>query len=297
MEYYIEREKRHIEELLHKDKVTKKEIERIIAQAQTEITQQINDLTKNLAGRENITIEELLKQADKMDVEAFSEKAKVYVETKDFSPQANRELRLYNYKMKVSRLELIKARLNLELTAMMNDIEKIVSDDLQNDALEELERQASILNTTTPKRLKTQVNAIIEGSYLDEETDDFAKFSTKLWGYKRVLQSELERLVTRATLAGQHPRVTAREIKRVFNVTTSQAVRLARTESSRILTEVQHRIFKQAKVKRYMIIGEPDACSKCTPYLDQTFDVSDWLHTPPFHPHCRCSVVALTEDY
>ncbi|SAM63081.1 Phage Mu protein F like protein [Enterococcus faecium] len=298
MDYFIEREKQHIEEMLAKDRVTKREIQRIIAQAQADITQQINDLRKSLAGRENISVDELLKQADKMDVELFSEKAKVYVQTKDFSPQANRELRLYNYKMKVSRLELIKAQLNLELTAMMNDVDKLVASDLYNDAMSEFRRQAGILGETTPKRLKTQITAIINGSYLDEEgKDGFVKFSSKLWGFKRVLQSELERLVTRATLAGQHPRVTAREIKRVFNVTTSQAVRLARTESTRIQTEVQHRMFEKAGAKRYMIIGEPDACSKCTPYLGKVFRIDEWIYTPPFHPHCRCSVIALPDDY
>lgn len=142
MDYFIEREKQHIEEMLAKDRVTKREIQRIITQAQAEITQQINDLRKSLAGRENISVDELLKQADKMDVELFSEKAKIYVQTKDFSPQANRELRLYNYKMKVSRLELIKTQLNLELTAMMNDIDKLVASDLYNDAMSEFERQA-----------------------------------------------------------------------------------------------------------------------------------------------------------
>lgn len=295
MKYFIEREKQHIEQMLQNDRKTKREIERILIKARQDIEQQIADLQRTYAASQNMTVSELLREADKMDVQRMSDRVKLYVRTKDFSPQANRELKLYNYKMRTSRLELIKAQINLELTTAMSDVEKYIGDDLYNDARNEFSRQAGILKQTVPKRLNKQIEAIINGSYLVDDTDNFIQFSTAMWGYKKVLQAEVERLVIRAVLMGQHPRVTAKELVRVFNVTVSQAVRLARTESTRIQTEIQQRMYLKAGVTHYMVIGEPDACKHCQPYLNKKFRVDEWIYTPPFHPHCRCSTVPVVD--
>lgn len=49
-----------------------------------------------------------------MDIKTFAEKAKRYVENRDFSDQANAELRLYNLKMRISRIELKKREFEAE---------------------------------------------------------------------------------------------------------------------------------------------------------------------------------------
>ena len=51
-----------------------------------------------------ITRSEAMKRACEMDVKAFYRKAKKYVKEKDFSPTANKELKLYNLTMRVNRL-------------------------------------------------------------------------------------------------------------------------------------------------------------------------------------------------
>ena len=53
----------------------------------------------------------------KLDIAAYQRKAKRYVADKDFSKQANEEMRLYNLTMKVNRLEMLKANIGLELVA------------------------------------------------------------------------------------------------------------------------------------------------------------------------------------
>ena len=56
--------------------------------------------------KEGITMAEAKKRADKLDIDAYARKAKKYVAKKDFSDEANEEMRIYNLTMKVNRLEL-----------------------------------------------------------------------------------------------------------------------------------------------------------------------------------------------
>ena len=49
---------------------------------------------------------EAKRRVSKLDIAAYQRKAKRYVADKDFSKQANEEMRLYNLTMKVNRLEM-----------------------------------------------------------------------------------------------------------------------------------------------------------------------------------------------
>lgn len=297
MDYFVKREMQHIEKMKRADKQQAREIADIIKKAQLEIEKEISNLQQTVASSQRMTVAELLRESDRMDVARFNEKAKIYVRTKDFSATANRELKLYNYKMQANRLELIKAQLNLELTAMTEEINGNIDKRLWDDARKEFSRQAGILSETVPKRLDARIKGIINGSYLVDSTEDFVVFSTSVWGYKKILQAELEKVMLKAVLMGQNPKKTAKDIMTAFDVTRAQAVRLARTESARIQTEIQHEMYQKADVQWYQVIGESDACDKCKAYLDKTFRVDEWIYTPPYHPHCRCSVVPLSERY
>ena len=79
-----------------------------------QIQKEIDSFYAKYASKEGITIAEAKKRASKLDMEEFSRKAKKYVEEKNFSKQANDEMRLYNLTMKVNRLELLKAQIGLE---------------------------------------------------------------------------------------------------------------------------------------------------------------------------------------
>ena len=68
------------------------------------------------ADKEQITLAEAKRRVSKLDIAAYQRKAKRYVADKDFSKQANEEMRLYNLTMKVNRLEMLKANIGLELS-------------------------------------------------------------------------------------------------------------------------------------------------------------------------------------
>ena len=69
-----------------------------------DIENEINRFYARYATSEGITLTEAKKKIDAVDVQMFQQKAKQYVENKDFSDKANAELRAYNTKMYVSRV-------------------------------------------------------------------------------------------------------------------------------------------------------------------------------------------------
>ncbi len=82
-----------------------------------ECSRDIEAFYAKYAKEEGITLAEAKRRAAKLDIEAYGRKAKRYVKEKNFSPQANEEMKLYNMTMKVNRLELLKSELSLEMTA------------------------------------------------------------------------------------------------------------------------------------------------------------------------------------
>lgn len=120
------------------DKNVKEIYRRMLYDAQKEI----ESFYGRYASKECITINEAKKRVSRMDVEAFSKTAKRMVETKDFSPQANAALRLYNLTMKVNRLELLKARIGLRLVDGFDEIDKLTETLLKNSGLAEFKMQS-----------------------------------------------------------------------------------------------------------------------------------------------------------
>ncbi|MDN6626614.1 MAG: phage head morphogenesis protein, partial [Pisciglobus halotolerans] len=108
-EYWQRRNKEmeHIRSTINSDAEYSKALKDIYVQSERNVSKEIDSFLMNYAGREQISMDEARKRVAKFDVEAYKSKAKKYVEEKNFSPRANEELRLYNVKMKMNRLQLL----------------------------------------------------------------------------------------------------------------------------------------------------------------------------------------------
>ena len=107
-DYWIKREKDHIEQAIKDDKVLLRKISDTYDRAANEITKEIDAFYSNYATKEGISMSDAVKRVKASDTEAFALKAKELVKAKDFSDEANDKLRLYNLTMKVNRLEMLK---------------------------------------------------------------------------------------------------------------------------------------------------------------------------------------------
>ena len=270
-------------------------IEEIYQNMIDEIEKEINGFYGKYARKEGITMAEAKKRAAKLDIEAYGRKAAKYVKEKNFSKQANEEMRLYNLTMKVNRLELLKAQIGLEMVAGFDELQKYYDEKLTDRTIAEFERQAGILGKTIQDNAKA-ANAIVNASFHN------ATFSDRIWMYQDMLKNELNSLLQTGLIQGQHPRKLAAHLRKRFGVSQSNAERLLITEMARVQTEAQKQSFERNGFEEYTFLALGTACPICRALDGKHFKVSKMMsgtNAPPMHPNCRCSVAAYedSEDY
>lgn len=295
--YWRERERKWQEQQIKDDKKRMTEIEKRLRYAQDEIQKEINAQWQNFSNGEKISIGEAMKRADKMDVEAFARKAKEYVKNKDFSKRANEELKLYNLTMRVNRLELLKAQIGLELVSTFNELDKFMYDSLTQATINELKRQAGILNPDTPEGYYTKIaGEIVDGSF---NVSGFPTFSDNLWAYQTELKADIDKLLVRSITQGVNPKVLAPELAKLLtdkgkSNTRYNTQRLMITETTRVQTSAQKRSYEDNEIDEYEFVAEPSACHTCKPLDGKVFKVKDMepgTNAPNMHPYCKCSTV------
>lgn len=302
--YWRDRESKHIEKMLQQHIDYEKEIHRLYLNLWDEINDEILKFYSNYAGKQNITIGEAKKAADEFDVKAFAKEAKKYVEERDFSPEANRQLKIYNLTMKANRLELLKSKLGMLLTGTTDELQNYFKNHLTDAAVNEWTRQAGILGSSVLKveEYKRIIDSIVEASYHS------ATYSQRLWSNQDILKSELDRLLTKGLTAGRHPDVLSRDLRKLIVIDGLRgsetadyvARRLMLSETTRIQSEVQKRSYEKYGYEDYDFIPESTACPTCKavakagPY--KTADMMPGENAAPIHSWCRCSTVPYVEE-
>ena len=291
--YWRKREELFAKQDIKADKALAKEVNKTLKDTSDAIQDEIDAFYTRYAEREGISMAEVNKRVAKMDVEKFANKAKKYVKDRDFSERANHELRIYNLKMKASRLELLKAQIDLQLIGGFSDVEKIMHQGAYEQAIAEYQRDAGILADSVSFDVDKRVEHVLSGSYKLKDTPTFKTFSDNIWLYKAELQNDLEKMLVRSFTRGENPRVMARELRDRFKVTGYQAERLARTETARLQTAIQRDSLEENGIKQYEYIAEPTACNLCRSLDGKIYKLKDMVvgeNAPVRHPNCRCRI-------
>lgn len=260
-----------------------------------QIQKEINGFYAKYARAEGITLSEAKRRVSKLDIEEYGRKAARYVKTKDFSKQANDEMRLYNATMKINRLELLKANIGLELVAGFDELQKYFEEKLTNRTMDEFKRQSGILGRTVQNNEKA-AHAVVNASFKN------ATYSDRIWMYQGMLKAELDSLLKTGLIQGKHPTELARHLQKRFGVSAYNANRLMVTELARVQAEAQKQSFIRNGFTQYTFLAIGTACEACRALNEKHFDIDKMMpgeNAPPMHPNCRCSVAAYmdSEEY
>lgn len=286
-------ERESIKDNIKRDKELTKEVNKRLDQLMKDIETEINRELQAYAKGQNIDLEEVYQRINEMDVKAFQKKAKEYVKNKDFSATANYELKIYNRKMRINRLEWIKSMLGIELVNGFDDMEKILDEYFKDSAKREMMKQAGILGDTVMSNYSEVIEKVVNGSFHN------ATFSKRIWQYQEELKAELDKLLSRQMVNGHNPRRVARDLRKEFDVTKFEAERMMRTESARIQGELQKSSYEHLSIKEYEWVTEPTACSVCKDIARggryKVKDMEIGINMIPAHPNCRCSTVPVSD--
>ncbi|HDV6036003.1 TPA: minor capsid protein [Staphylococcus pseudintermedius] len=290
-DYWLERAKMFIQSETLEDAAKVAEIERIVAMMIADIYKNLLAYYGKLATAEGIDWREAKQIADKFDVEMFQVQAKAYVENKDFSDKANKELKRYNTAMYVNREQLLKHELGLIVTKAYAEQEKVVNHHLQDSVTRTLKHQAGILGADVHVK-QTDVEAIVYSNF------GKLNWSERLWNNQDELRKDVERMASHVMLRGRHPYEFVPEIRKKQQQTVANTKRLLITEAARVQTEAQklHYLETIGKDAEYEFVAKRDEKTSkiCRHYDKKVFKVKDMVpgvNAPPMHPHCRSTTV------
>ena len=288
-------ELKHIEQSLKDDRKMKREMARVYRNSAEDIQRHIDADIMRFAAKENVSMAEAKKIISKTDVEAFQSTAKKYVEDKDFSPKANKELRRFNVTMRTNRLELLQARINVDTIMLAWEEEQLTAKYITEEVIKERIRQSGILGMTVPS--SSQLETLARSVLLSDVSG--ATFSDRIWANQNELRSNINQAIERALIRGEHPRNAAASIKRLvrdeYGMKKRAADRIAITEVARAQTIAGVEAFKEAEVDKMMWIAEPSACPICSDMDGKVFSIYTSGLTIPAHPFCRCSYAGYVE--
>ena len=291
LEYWLERAQNVINAESLADAQAVVEVERIILEMYAEFAKELLAFYAKYALDTGLSIQEVKKKADEFDVLAFRDKAKQYVERKDFSDEANKALKLYNLSMKVSREQLLKQQLDLIVKNSGSDLQDKIEEKLVDAVDREVERQAHILGENV-KIDDTEVKAVVNSNFKG------VNWSTRLWQDMAVVQKEVERTTSNVLLRGRHPNEYIKDFKKQTNTTTYNASRLLVTESARVQAESQKLTYLKelGEDGEYKYVAKIDKKTSkiCHSLNGKVFKVKDMIpgiNAPPMHPWCRSTTV------
>ena len=289
--YWEKREAEALKHYLKQEEDYKKYIDGIYDRSLDNIKKEIDAFYGRYADKEGITLAEAKKRVKTADIKEFERKAKKYVKDKNFSKQANEEMRLYNLMMKVNRLEMLKANIGLELISSFDEMDKFMEAILDGRTKAELERQAGILGNTIQDNAKL-AHSIVNASFHN------ATYSDRIWMYQDLLRDEIGKQLERGLIQGKNPRVLARDLNKIFNTGKYNCERLMRTELARVQIESQKKSYEKNGFEMYTFITNTGCCDKCDAITGKHFYVKDMIpgeNAPPMHPNCRCSTAPYSD--
>lgn len=286
--YWRDRELEWKKKRLKDEKQYADEIQEIYANMMDSVEKEIESFFSRYANKENITMAEAKKRVSNIDIEAYKRKAKKYVKEKNFSDEANEQMRLYNLAMKVNRLELLKANIGLELVAGHDELKSYTGDQLEGAYLEEIKRNASILGDTVIDNAK-MAKTVADSSFKN------ATFSERIWVNQDQLKNSLSSVLSNALIQGKNPREFIPLIRKKFDVSRCNAERLLRTEIARVQTQAQAESYEANGIDEYEYIAcsLKDVCPLCKEMDGKTFKLKDMEigeNAPPRHPNCHCAL-------
>lgn len=281
-------------ELIKRDLDRDKLITQLYQESYDRLQAQIDKFYLGYAGREGLTKQEAMKRASEFDVTKFADKARKAVKEKDFSHKTNSWLRIYNLKMKVSRLELLKAELGLEINSLTSNLEEVFDKARRSEYLAEFKRQAGILGISSKGATK-RLEAILDADFYGQN------FSSRVWdktGLQAILQRDVFASLNRIYTDMNGYQKEMKLLANKYGTSEYNAKRLIKTEIARINSDTDQAMLKDNGFTHMIFVAESGACDICKPLNNTAVPidkVEKGVNMFPMHPNCRCSAYGHIE--
>ncbi|MGZ0086350.1 minor capsid protein [Caldibacillus thermoamylovorans] len=195
-------------------------------------------------------------------------------------------------------------------------IERQMQEEVRNIAVSEVAIVTTILATVfahayyrTAYEIEKNIEIAISFSLLRKEVIDEIinfnwsgiPFSERIWDNTNALVKALRTELYIGIQQGESIDKIARRIDKQFNSKAYQSQRLIRTETARVISSAQEKIYKDSGVVQkvqWVATLEGNTCEQCARLDGKQFNLDDDTKpSPPKHPNCRCCLIPIIEGY
>ncbi|MGL4999778.1 MAG: minor capsid protein [Cetobacterium sp.] len=210
------------------------------------------------------------------------------------------EIEVLSMKSRINRLESFKAQIRAETLrcGALND--KVISDGLA-------ETYKNAYNKTT---YNTQIGNGLLWDFAEVDADKMRdvlmfknsgkNFSERVYENTTRIATRINKDISQAFISSFDYKRVARDIKKDFKISTSESIRLVRTETNFYMNQASLKSYIDSDIEKYIYEATLDkrTSTQCQILDQKVIDVKDAVagnNYPPLHPNCRSTTVASFE--
>ena len=153
-----------------------------------------------------------------------------------------------------------------------------------------IDRELGFNSKIVPEKIATAISSVW--------CPDQKIWTDRIWQGKQGLEEMVKQGLVDCVARGDSKDRLVKELMNKFDIGYRQCDRLVRTELAYIQNRSTIDRYKEYGIEYYEILTaeDEDVCDVCDSQADKFYRVDDIAHMPPFHPNCRCSIVAKEID-
>lgn len=303
-EYWKKRAERQ-ENKAHKegDKLLK-ELDKNLTNARKEIQKSINDLVVRYMDLTELSYADAIKNLTSSEFKEWRMTLEEYMAEiekfkgidEDIANKLKLELETLAMKSRISRLDTLKAQIDMELNrkayaeqeALKGTLETVYNDSYRDIRLDfGVESSVAYLDKDT---LSDLINYPWSG------TD----FSNRIWENRAALGRILKEEIIQSFIQGISVKDLSDKIMGRMNSDRKNTERLVRTELNYALNQATKKGYEDSEVEEYEYLAEIDSRTspQCRELNGKVFKLEDakvGVNYPPMHPHCRSTTIPVIE--
>lgn len=257
------------------------------------------------ANEGNLSLQDAKKLLTKNELKTFHKQLNEYIKyakENQFNDKLT-NIKLLKLKVRISRLEALKAQIEFELSKLANK-----TDDKLTNYLEEIYQDAyykTIFNIE--KNIGYRIDFVRLNPDLIKKAisrkyniGNYSVGKNKVWENKDTLLNILNQSIPQGLTLGYNPKKLAHIVDNKLHTGYNSTVRLMRTEYNLLLNDAIADGYKTCGIDRYQILATLDSrTSEICQEMDlEIFDLKDkeiGINYPPFHPNCRTTTIPYFE--
>ena len=275
--------------------------------AAQEISSQIEEFYGRYASEQGLSYAEAVKVLRGSEAKAWTKTLGAYVDEINALPDGalkdrlKAELDARAYSSRITRLDALKAQVDMEVDRLMIDLEDGMGEGFGDLYTDSYYRKMFDIQQHAGKMFDfAHLNRELVEQTLSYPWSG-ADFSSRLWENKRALLFHLREIMTQGAIQGKGIAALSKELSDKLGQSYKTAERLIRTEANHFHNAADVAAYEAAGVRQYEFIATLDnrTSAVCAGLDGKVFDIGDaqtGVNYPPMHPNCRSTTVEYDPD-